>query len=181
MNAEIQEAMDDKRIIFAGLVLLIAWLALLALRGAIPDRIIDQMNEQGQNEVIVSYDSWDWDWNTSIRTGEPVVIVVGGRLGNTLGTIALTFYWHTDRKDDTASRLAGEAEKYITPDTCLRRGQYPGFFIRDYLNYFSYDNRLELVGNRRFGNIDNVVRILRFTLTCLADGTGMSWRDSKYS
>jgi len=104
MNAEIQEAMDDKgdtdgrpvflmvlrRIIFAGLVLLIAWLALLALRGAIPDRIIDQMNEQGQNEVIVSYDSWDWDWNTSIRTGEPVVIVVGGRLGNTLGTIALT-------------------------------------------------------------------------------------------
>ena len=79
-----------RRIIFAGLVILIAWLALLALRGGIPDRLIDQMNEEGQNEVIVSHDSWDWDWNTSIRTGDPVSTVAGERLGNTLGTIALT-------------------------------------------------------------------------------------------
>ena len=79
-----------QKIAFTGLVLLIAWLALLALRGGIPDRLIDQMNEEGQNEVIVSHDSWDWDWNTSIRTGDPVSTVAGERLGNTLGTIALT-------------------------------------------------------------------------------------------
>ena len=78
-----------QKIAFTGLVLLIAWLALLALRGGIPDRLIDQMNEEGQNEVIVSHDSWDWDWNTSIRTGDPVSTVAGERLGNTLGTIAL--------------------------------------------------------------------------------------------
>jgi ABC-type dipeptide/oligopeptide/nickel transport system permease subunit/ABC-type dipeptide/oligopeptide/nickel transport system permease component len=79
-----------RKIIFAGLVLLIAWLALLVLRGAIPDHIIDLMNEQGQNEIIVTNDSYNWDWNTSIRMGEPVSTVVGERLGNTLGTIALT-------------------------------------------------------------------------------------------
>ena len=79
-----------QKIAFTGLVLLIAWLALLALRGGIPDRLIDQMNEEGQNEVIVSHDSWDWDWDTSIRTGDPVSTVAGERLGNTLGTIALT-------------------------------------------------------------------------------------------
>jgi len=104
MNTEVQGTMENKagtdrkpvfltvlrRIIFAGLVILIAWLALLALRGGIPDRLIDQMNEEGQNEVIVSHDSWDWDWNTSIRTGDPVSTVAGERLGNTLGTIALT-------------------------------------------------------------------------------------------
>ena len=79
-----------QKIAFTGLVLLIAWLALLALRGAIPDNVIDQMNEQGQNKIIVSHDSYDWDWNTSIRQDEPVSTVVGERLGNTLGTIALT-------------------------------------------------------------------------------------------
>ena len=104
MKTEIQDSMEDKadtdgkpvfltvlqKIAFTGLVLLIAWLALLALRGGIPDRLIDQMNEEGQNEVIVSHDSWDWDWNTSIRTGDPVSTVAGERLGNTLGSIALT-------------------------------------------------------------------------------------------
>jgi ABC-type dipeptide/oligopeptide/nickel transport system permease component len=104
MKTEIQEMMENeggtyrkpvfltvlRRIIFAGLVILIAWLALLALRGGIPDRLIDQMNEEGQNEVIVSHDSWDWDWDTSIRTGDPVSTVAGERLGNTLGSIALT-------------------------------------------------------------------------------------------
>ncbi|MFC1946606.1 hypothetical protein ACFLXY_01655 [Chloroflexota bacterium] len=82
-----------RKIAFAGLVLLIAWLVLLALRGAIPDHIIDLMNEQGQNEIIVSNDPYDWDWNTSIRKGEPVSTVVGERLGNTLGTIALTGFF----------------------------------------------------------------------------------------
>jgi ABC-type dipeptide/oligopeptide/nickel transport system permease subunit/ABC-type dipeptide/oligopeptide/nickel transport system permease component len=104
MNSEVQETMENntgtdrkpvfftvlKRIIFAGLAILIAWLALLALRGAIPDNVIDRMNEQGQNKIIVSHDSYDWDWNISILEGEPVSTVVGERLGNTLGTIALT-------------------------------------------------------------------------------------------
>ncbi|MBN2074444.1 MAG: hypothetical protein JW762_02725 [Dehalococcoidales bacterium] len=104
MNTEIQEAMENKtgtdekpvfltvlqKIAFTGLVILIAWLALLALRGAIPDQIIDLMNEEGQNEIIVSHDSWDWDWDTSISKGEPVSTMVGERLGNTLGSIALT-------------------------------------------------------------------------------------------
>jgi len=79
-----------RRILFAGLVLLIAWLALLALRGAIPDHVIDRINDTGQSKIIVSYDSYNWDWNTSIQKGEPVSTVVGERLGNTLGMIALT-------------------------------------------------------------------------------------------
>src|SRR4030042_684535 len=79
-----------RRITFAGLVLLIAWLALLALRGAIPDHVIDQINDTGQSKIIVSYDSYDWDWNISISKGEPVSKIVGERLGNTLGIIALT-------------------------------------------------------------------------------------------
>lgn len=104
MDTEVQEEMEHKdgtdrkqvfltmlqRIIFAGLVLLIAWLALLALRGAIPDNVIDQMNDTGQNKIIASYDSYNWDWNISLAKGESVSTVVGERLGNTLGIIALT-------------------------------------------------------------------------------------------
>ncbi len=79
-----------RRVVFAGLVLLIAWLVLFALRGAIPDGVIDRMNDTGQMEIAASYDSANWDWSTSIREGEPISEVIGPRLGHTLGSIALT-------------------------------------------------------------------------------------------
>jgi hypothetical protein len=45
-----------RKVVFAGLILIVVWLILLALRGAIPARIIEQLNE-GLQTKPVSLDS----------------------------------------------------------------------------------------------------------------------------
>ena len=83
-----------RRVIFAGLVILGAWLLLFALRGAIPDSVINLMNEEIsgslRNHQSLSLDSRSWDWSLSIFQGKPVSELLRGRLGLTLQFIALS-------------------------------------------------------------------------------------------
>lgn len=88
-----------RRIIFAGLVIIGAWLVLFALRGAIPDSLISQMNEirdrQPGNTPLsgipsFSNDSSTWDWTRSLWTGDPISSDLGPRLVLTIATIVLS-------------------------------------------------------------------------------------------
>jgi peptide/nickel transport system permease protein len=70
-----------RRIVFAGLILLLAWLILVSLRGAIPDDVIQQMRSSGLN---VSPDSSAWDWSSSLSLKKPVAELIGQRLPTTI-------------------------------------------------------------------------------------------------
>jgi ABC-type dipeptide/oligopeptide/nickel transport system permease subunit/ABC-type dipeptide/oligopeptide/nickel transport system permease component len=80
-----------RRVVFAGLVLLLAWLVLLGLRGTISPDIINQMNAEMRMESTrpgeVPLNPWSWDWSRSLWSGEPVAGIVSDRLGTTLGLI----------------------------------------------------------------------------------------------
>lgn len=76
------------RVVFAGLVLLFAWLLLFLFRGAIPDSLIGQINLE-QN-LQLSYDSSSWDWTSSLKTGEPISELIEPRLGFTLQLIGFS-------------------------------------------------------------------------------------------
>lgn len=78
-----------RRVVFAGLVLLVIWLILIALRGAIPESLIDMMNVSREPDITVPYDSGSWDWTRSLWTGKLVSELVGQRLGLTLSLIGL--------------------------------------------------------------------------------------------
>ncbi len=82
-----------RRVVFAGLILLGAWLLLMALRGAIPPGAIEFLAErldisaEAANEMV--YQS---DWSTSWWTNEPVFETINQRLGLTariLGSVGL--------------------------------------------------------------------------------------------
>ena len=77
-----------RKVVFAGLILLVVWLILLALRGAIPSSAIDQINQQSSNPV--SYNSAAWDWSRSLATGNPVSQAINPRLSLTMQLIGLT-------------------------------------------------------------------------------------------
>ncbi len=81
-----------RRVVFAGLILLIVWLVLFGLRTAIPDSMIDLMKAQmaGQANIDISHNSGNWDWSSSLFKGESVLAVIGPRLGITLRFLALT-------------------------------------------------------------------------------------------
>ncbi|MFC1900005.1 hypothetical protein ACFLYN_00255 [Chloroflexota bacterium] len=78
-----------RRIVFAGLIILIAWFLLIALRGAISEDLIRKMNEGEKPEEFISYDTATWDWTVSLRTGEPVSGIIGERLDETIQFISL--------------------------------------------------------------------------------------------
>jgi peptide/nickel transport system permease protein len=71
-----------RRVAFAGLIILGAWLVLAVLREAIPANIIDLLNQeirsQGKGPVDLA------DWSRSWWTGEPVPSLVSQRLGTTV-------------------------------------------------------------------------------------------------
>jgi peptide/nickel transport system permease protein len=83
-----------RRIIFAGLVILGAWLLLFALRGFVSDDVIVSMNQDMQDRLrsgqTLSLDSRSWDWSTSLfRDSQPASGEPGRRLVLTLQVIAL--------------------------------------------------------------------------------------------
>ena len=89
MNPESKRALiaAGRKVVFAGLILLVVWLILFALRSAIPANIIDLINQRLQ--VPVSHDSASWDWSRSLLKDSSVSSIIGERLGNTLAFIAL--------------------------------------------------------------------------------------------
>ena len=78
-----------RKVVFAGLILIVVWLILLALRGAIPARIIEQLNE-GMQTKPVSLDSSTWDWTRSLWGDNTVSSIIGDNLGNTMRFTALS-------------------------------------------------------------------------------------------
>jgi len=84
-----------RKIVFAGLVLLIAWLVLLGLRGTISVDTINQMREQAtqleemEQKIEIPLNPWSWDWSKSIWRGIPVAEITGERLWPTLGYVSV--------------------------------------------------------------------------------------------
>ena len=78
-----------RRVVFAGLIILIAWLMLIGLRGCISEDVIRQMNEGEKPEDYISYSTATWDWTSSLRTEEPVSGIIGEKLGATFQFIGL--------------------------------------------------------------------------------------------
>jgi peptide/nickel transport system permease protein len=84
-----------RKVVFAGIVIMLAWLVLLGLRGAISvDAItgLNKMIQQGEQNSIteVSLNPWSWDWSKSLWTGESVAGTISQRLWPTLGFIGVT-------------------------------------------------------------------------------------------
>jgi peptide/nickel transport system permease protein len=83
-----------RKAVFAGIVLLVAWMVLLGLRGTISADTINLMRQEMQQEATepqeIPYNPWDWDWSKSLWTSEPVSGIVNERLWPTLGYIGLT-------------------------------------------------------------------------------------------
>jgi peptide/nickel transport system permease protein len=77
-----------RKIVFAGLILLIVWLILLVLRHAIPVNVVNQINTG--RKIPVSRDSATWDWNKSIWTGHTVAQDINPRISLTMQLIGLT-------------------------------------------------------------------------------------------
>jgi peptide/nickel transport system permease protein len=82
-----------RRVVVAGLVLLLVWLGLMGLRGAISADTISHMNEQlkmgSPAPAPLPLNPWSWDWSKSLFTGRPVAETVGTRVGTTLELMAL--------------------------------------------------------------------------------------------
>ncbi|MFC2020906.1 hypothetical protein ACFLU1_03830 [Chloroflexota bacterium] len=87
MNPESKRALIAvvRRIVFAGLIILGAWLALTIIRGAIPASVIELL----ASDTHISVDAWseivyESDWSVSFWTNEPVSEVISERLEYTL-------------------------------------------------------------------------------------------------
>ncbi len=83
-----------RKVLFAGVAILLAWLALFGLRGAISPSLISEMNQQmsmdSRHLPALSLNPWTWDWSKSLWSGQPVAGIVGDRLGGTLALIGAT-------------------------------------------------------------------------------------------
>jgi ABC-type dipeptide/oligopeptide/nickel transport system permease subunit len=77
-----------RKAVMAGLILLVIWVILLALRHSIPSVIVDRMN--AGLKTPVSHDSSTWDWNKSLWTGHPVSQDISPRVSLTMQLIGLT-------------------------------------------------------------------------------------------
>ena len=105
-----------RRVVFAGLILLGAWLVLVGLRGfsaAITAEVIAE--QSGLSQEAVTESLAELDWSISWYTGDPVageigerlgytaqLVVLGGLLGLAIATVLLFLYgvlisWVTDR------------------------------------------------------------------------------------
>jgi len=82
-----------RKTVFAVIVVILAWLILLGLRGAISVDSIYQLNQSMQQELDnfteVSLSPWSWDWSKSLWTGEPVRNIISARLWPRLGYVAI--------------------------------------------------------------------------------------------
>jgi peptide/nickel transport system permease protein len=73
-----------RRVAFAGLIIVGAWLVLSGIREAIPASVIESMAEQqGTSVESVSELVYESDWSNSWWRGEPVAELIGERLGVT--------------------------------------------------------------------------------------------------
>src|SRR4030042_7065519 len=107
MNPETKKILTTviRKVLLCGLVRLVIWLVLMILRSNIPEDIIAMLNERsgGQEDIPkVSLNSADWDWDTSLWTGESLAerteslgdtltfLVVNGLIS--LGISALLLY-----------------------------------------------------------------------------------------
>jgi peptide/nickel transport system permease protein len=74
-----------RRVVFAGLIILVAWLLLVGLRGTIPSGVIDMMMAQMGQEI--PRDPGVWDWSSSLWKGEPVAELIIERVPATTGLL----------------------------------------------------------------------------------------------
>jgi len=83
-----------RKALFAVMVILLAWLLLFALRGAISPSLINQMNQEGAGNwprpAALPLSTWSWDWSKSLWSDRSVGRIVGERLGGTLAIIGGT-------------------------------------------------------------------------------------------
>jgi peptide/nickel transport system permease protein len=106
-----------RRVVFAGLIILVAWLLLVGLRGTIPGDVIDMMMAQMGQEI--PRDPGVWDWSSSLWKGEPVaeliiervpattgLLVFGGLLSLAIAAVLLFFGVLISRVTDRPSWLA---------------------------------------------------------------------------
>jgi peptide/nickel transport system permease protein len=94
-----------RKVVFAGIVIMLAWLFLLGLRGIISVDAINQLNTELRqtNDNVplrsVPLNPWSWDWSKSLFRDQSVSQIVGARIGDTLGligiTIVLSMLWAT--------------------------------------------------------------------------------------
>jgi peptide/nickel transport system permease protein len=95
MTAETQRTVVAavRRVALAGVVLVIVWLGLLGLRGAISADTIHVMNEQmkmgSPAPAPLPLNPLSWDWSKSLFTSRPVGETVGTQVGTTLELMAL--------------------------------------------------------------------------------------------
>ena len=98
MTAEGQRALIAaiRKVVFAGIVIMLAWLFLLGLRGTISVDAINLLNTELRqtNENVplrsVPLNPWSWDWSKSLFRDQSVSQIVGDRIGDTLALIAFT-------------------------------------------------------------------------------------------
>ena len=76
-----------RKVVIAGLILLVVWVILLILRRAIPTSVINQMSTQYQTKIP---DPSLWDWSRSLWGNFPISHQIGERLPITLQLIVLT-------------------------------------------------------------------------------------------
>ncbi len=86
-----------RKIVFAGIVIMLAWLLLLGFRGLITVSAINDLNTQMQtnseSHIQIPINTWSWDWSKSLWTDRTVSGVVSERLGYTLGFIVFTMFF----------------------------------------------------------------------------------------
>ncbi len=92
MNPENKRALIAavRRVVFAGLIILGAWLMLTVIRGSIPSDVIEMMAEQSDLSVEAASEMvYESDWSVSFWTGKPVSELIGQRLGLTVQLVVL--------------------------------------------------------------------------------------------
>jgi peptide/nickel transport system permease protein len=98
MTAEAQRTLIAaiRKVVFAGIVIMLARLFLLGLRGTISVDAINLLNTELRqtNENVplrsVPLNPWSWDWSKSLFRDQSVSQIVGARIGDTLGLIGMT-------------------------------------------------------------------------------------------
>jgi peptide/nickel transport system permease protein len=86
-----------RKVVFAGIVIMLAWLLLLGFRGVISVDAINQLNTQMQSNseshIQIPLNTWSWDWAKSLLSDRTVAQVVSPRLGYTLTYIIFTIFF----------------------------------------------------------------------------------------
>jgi peptide/nickel transport system permease protein len=99
MTAESQRDLITavRKVVFAGVVIMLAWLLLLGFRGVITVDAINQLNTQMQSNseshIQIPLNTWSWNWSKSLLSDRTVSQVVSPRLGYTLTYIVFTMFF----------------------------------------------------------------------------------------